>query len=63
MPVKVEVVGPLSGGWFAIAEDGVVSQARFPDQSAGWIAWRDYSMGRAGGTSAGIVPKARRHRR
>ena len=48
---KVEVVGPpaLKGRWFAIKEDGVISQARFVDASAAWVAWREYSTGRVGG--------------
>lgn len=63
MAEKVEVVGPLSGGWYAISESGVVGQSRFPDQSAAWIAWRDFTLGRAGGIATGVVPKARRQRR
>ena len=44
---EIKVVGPLGnpvsgGGWYGITEDGVLSQARFVDSSAAWIAHKEY---------------------
>ena len=61
MAGKVEIVGPLKGGWYAISEGGVVGQARFPDHSSSWVAWREYSArGSEGDAAAKPSPKKRR---
>jgi hypothetical protein len=57
MAGKVDVVGPLKGGWFAISEGGVVGQARFADQPSAWVAWREYSVR---GAATVPAPKKRR---
>jgi len=62
MEGKVSVVGPLgrgraATGLFAICENGVIGQARFVDQSAAWVAWREFSTRGAKGAKPG--PKKR----
>ncbi len=62
MQGEVKVVGPLgkgraAGGWYAISEGGVVSQARFVDQSAAWLSYREYTM--RGAKAAKPSPKKR----
>jgi hypothetical protein len=57
MAEKVDVIGPLKGGWFAIREGGVIGQARFPDVASAWVSWREYSVR---GLAALPSPKKRR---
>ncbi len=53
---EIEVVGPMKGGWYAIVESGILSEARFPDESSGWLAWREYNLGKVSG---GVKPVKR----
>lgn len=54
----IDVVGPIgnpksAGGWFGILEKGILSQSRFPDAPAAWVAWREYSLRTGGGDGGG----------